>query len=250
VVLSVSNDEEGRTTHVFVSGHTARNRVEIEYTLQARAYDIIDFADNDATIRLGRFELATLPATQVLQIRRGKYPLDFTDLSADCESPEISATAERLDKDSWGLAIVVKTTAALGTISAPLHITFTKGGRRLPASVDKQVYAEIAGPFVASPSSLLINAPAGARVHRVIKILRRSQAGTPPVEFSITGASTISRNPAATAAISEGQNEIAFDYTVPSGPKAENSGAIVADIVTPARAYKLRIGFLALNNNQ
>jgi hypothetical protein len=245
-ILSAPAYSEDLSSHITVRGHAGRRRVEADYELRGTVEDAIEFPDTGGgSVRLGSWRLDELPAITSITVTRGKYPLRFDELRAECTSPAITTRIEPISNEAWRVLIRLKSADTLGATGIPMTFSFAQMGRVLPQRVQRQAYLEMLGPIAASPSSLLLTASPGEHLHKTISIVGR-QTGPDRVAPQITAVSPGAKNIIATWQNNSRQSSVlSVDYTAPPqlGP---DRGAIIVFLMYDGVPYKLKVGYLAV----
>ena len=244
-VLSAQDYPESMSSRITLYGHAGMRRIEAEYELHGDVENVIDFPESGAGyLRIGSWQLNQLPAQSTVMVTRGKYPLDFDGLQAECDSTALSASVEPLTADSWRIHFNVNSAGILGGSGYPVTFKFARQGKTLPESVVKQAFVELLGPVSASPSSLLLMATHGEHIQRTIIIGRRLSE---PLEDAPQIVSAVSKSSDVTATWQNDTRQclMTIDYKAPTtvGP---NRGEIIVSVQDQGQSYKLKLSYLAL----
>jgi hypothetical protein len=233
------------SSHITVRAHAGRRRVEADYELRGTVEDALEFRDTGGgSLRLGSWRLDQLPAVAAVTVTRGKYPLEFDELRADCSSSAISTQVEPISDQAWRVLFHLNSADTLGASGIPITFSFAKDGRALPQTVVQQAYFEVLGPITASPSSLLLTVSPGEHLRQSITIAGR-QESRGLVLPQITAVSPCANNITATWQNNSRQSVAILDYTAPSrlGP---DRGEIIIYVTDHGIQYKLKVGYLAI----
>jgi len=244
-LLSARDYPENMTSLISVHGHAGAVHVDAEYRLRGDVENIIEFPDpggND--LRLGTFALDELPAQTATNVTRGAYPLDFDELRVDSDSLVVSADAHQVTGRSWRVAFQVNSTRLLGTSGFPVTFRFIRHGVVLPETVVKQVFFEIGGPVVASPSSVLFTAAPGQHLRKTIAISGRQQ-GLPASGAQIVSVVSSSASLIASCQSNGKQDCVTMDYTAPA-QHGSDRGEVIVEVLEQGTVYKLKVSYLAL----
>jgi hypothetical protein len=244
-ILSARDYPESISSRVTLHGHAGGRLVEAEYDLHGNVENVIEFPESgEGYLRLGSWPLYELPATSVIAITRGKYPLNFDELRAECGEPALSASVEAVTSRSWRVHFTVNESSILGGSGYPITFRFVQNGKILPETVVKQAFVELLGPVAASPSSLLFTVTPGEHIRRTVNISRRlseESADAPEVVSALAE----SKNVTASWQNDSRQSVVIIDYTAPTVAGSDR-GDIVVSVLDQGRPYKLKLSYLAL----
>jgi Protein of unknown function (DUF1573) len=244
-ILTARPVAEDMFSSITIYGHAGQRRVIGEYQLSGVVKDIIEFpGEGGGFLQLGSWSPDRLPAQTSVTVRRGGYPLDFDDLHVACESPILSAQVTKTSHDSWSVRFRINPTDLIGSFGYPATFTFSRQGRFLQQSVPQQSYVEMAGPFVAAPSSLLLTAAPGEHVQESIEIAARNGTSSTSPPNVIRAWSSL-KNVKTTSPASACAALVLIDYSAPPR-ECTDRGEIIVSLFDHGKTYKLRIGLLAL----
>jgi hypothetical protein len=244
-ILRANDFPEGISSVVTLHAHAGGRRIETEYHLHGEVESLIEFSEaRDGPLHLGAWSLDQLPSLTAVTVTRGRYPLDFDELRAQCDSSDITANVERLTSDSWRISFRVDSAAQIGVIGFPVTFRFYRHGILLPETATKQASVDILGPDSASPSSLLLMASAGQHIRKEITINRNALKidGTIP---EITSVSSDSKNAAPSWENKTQQCVVTIDYSAPARCGSDR-GNIIITVLDQGTTYKIKVSYLAL----
>jgi hypothetical protein len=244
-ILSARDYPESMSSRVTLHGHAGGRLVEAEYELHGDVENVVEFPEaGGGYLRLGSWPLYELPAQSVITVTRGKYPLNFDELRADCGGSALSASVEPVTSQSWRVHFKVNSSSVLGGSGYPVTFRFVQNGKILPETVVKQAFVELLGPVAVSPSSLLLTVNPGEHIRRTVNILRRlSEEGAEAPEV-------VSTLPESKNVIASWQNDprqcvVIIDYTAPAAAGPDR-GDIIVSVLDQGKPYKLKLSYLAL----
>jgi hypothetical protein len=240
-ILSVHAAGEGVVSHVDVLAHAGGQAVEWNLQLLADVENAIEFPQDEGYIRLGSYFLNQLPASETIQVQRGRYPLDFDALGVQCGDPALSAVVHKAGGGSWNVTFTVHSSGVLGASGYPVSFRLLSRGRVLDVGVEKQAYVEVRGPVVAAPSSLLLTLSPGEHVRKSIEIAARGGGPAP----RITAAFTNSKNAGVSCRQDGGRSWVDLDYTA-AAAAGEDRGEITVSALLGGVSYTMKIGFMAI----
>jgi hypothetical protein len=214
------------------------------FELSARSANVVDLSPDTPSIRFGDHPLEQLPQRMVLDIRKGAYPLRWDTLECRSADPMLSTHLKPVGPDRWQLELLLKNPGALGAFRGEVEFVLKSNGMEQPYRLRKPVDANIVGPVLAAPSSLLIGAIGqGEQVIRKIRIESREENSTRPVEIlSVATAddggarAQVKRDP------SGPWIEAVFTGPSQDGPR---SGVMVI-AVKADKIYRINVGYLML----
>jgi hypothetical protein len=244
-VLSVPAAPAIKSSRITVRAHAGNRPVLAEFNLRAEAQNIVEFPDfGEGYLRLGTWMLHELPAESVITVSRGKLPLDFDELRAECDSPAISTRVEAVTHDSWRIDFKITSSGILGEDGCSVTFRFATHGKVLPEVVVKHALVDVFGPITASPSSLLLTAAPGQRIRKTIAINRRMGGADidPP---QIDSVATDSKNVIAAFKNDARQSLVIFDYTAPEVDGTDR-GDIIVSVSDQGIESKIKLTYLSL----
>jgi len=243
--LSAPQYEEDLSSHITLRAHTANRNVQGDYHLLGSVKRIIEFPDSGGgPIRLGSWPVDARNPQASVTVRRGEFPMGFDGLQVSSPSAGISSCVKAFAADEWLVTFRLSPTDELGGQGYPVTFKFVKGGSVLDATVVQQAYVQWSGPVAATPSSLLFSVALGGHIRSHISIAS-TDSGPGAAAPRIIDVMTSSKN--AVAAWSNGAQDgtVFVDYTAPN-TAGRNQGEIIVSINERGKAYKLKIGYLAI----
>lgn len=187
---------ESAKSYTVVSGSAGRDSVQYRMMLSARSEDVISFPNGAGNIVLPDLSTEELPRTMIVDVHRGKYPLDFDSIQCRSLSPQSVQTALRLkDENTWALEITIPKVLSYGNIYAPLEFSLCKGGVPYPLRIRNAVVSNIVGPVTTDPASVLFGTvKEGGKASQVIRVASRTKDDTSRLDIvgvTVSGCSDV-----------------------------------------------------------
>ncbi|MGE5610052.1 MAG: DUF1573 domain-containing protein [Bacillota bacterium] len=244
IAIQTKDYPERRRFQVLAEGEMGRSKVTFLFEMLAQSANVIDFSPSVSSISFGDCPMGQLPQRGVLEVQRGTYPLPWDTLECHSADPMLGASLTPKGPDRWQLELAMNRPEAYGAFRGELEFVFKSNGTEQPYRYRVPVDANIVGPVVATPASLLIGAiGCGAQVVRRIRIERREDRSTQPLEI-LSVATADDGCVMAQIKQEAGQPWIEAVFT---GPRQEGprSGIMVVTVKAD-RIYKINIGYLML----
>jgi hypothetical protein len=244
VAIQTKDYPERRRFKVIAEGEVGRSKTTFLFELLAKSANVIELSPSVPSISFGDCSMEQLPQAKVLEIQRGAYPLPWDTVECHSTDAMLSASLKPTGRDQWQLELLMKRPEAYGAFRSELEFVFKSNGTEQPYRFRKPVDANVVGPVVAAPSSLLIGAIGfGEQIVRRVRIESRAGGSTSPLEI-LSVATADDGCVAAQIKQEDGQQWIEAVFT---GPREEGprSGIMVATVKAD-RTYNINIGYLML----
>lgn len=158
-------------TLVTAEGERTKRQSQFKFVVEVQAANVIDIQDGYPFIKLGQFRLEDIPVSRTLMVTRGPHPMQWDTLRCQAYGQGIAAHVARIDTCTWKLDVTLNAISNLGYLRGKLDFSFFNRGELLPYQLTRRVEAQMVGPILASPSSILFGAVrVGERAQRVVRL--------------------------------------------------------------------------------